>query len=194
MDVKFWVENYGTISLLIGIILGLVTKGRRLIIYAVRSINLGHRFHNTFGDTPAETIKDLYDSIQCSYDTMEVRQRIAEKFIKLGIYICSPEGKCIWSNECLNEIFGLDSEDMKGNGWLKAVAEKDRVRVNEHWIYCVRNKISYECDYCIHNHRNDTYTNVTTNAIAVLDDRDEIQCYVGYLTVKGNKIENNSGH
>lgn len=178
------IGNYGTISIAIVTIIGLLAKTRRYINHAIRSIILGVRFHDVFGDNPAGSIKALHDAIQSSHDTLEVRVKIAERVLKIGIYICGLDGKCIWTNEHLNEMFGLDSTEMAGLGWLQAIIPEDRKRVHEEWMYSVKEGLEYNCRYTIYNKRSGKYTKVFTSAIAVLNDSDQKQCYVGYLKIE----------
>ena len=181
VDLKFWIDNYGTISILLGAFIGVATKGRRFIKNAARSIMLGNSFHATFGDNPAETIKALNEAVQNAHDVLEIRQQISERYLKIGIYICETNGKCVWSNDRLRELFGLDSEEMKGAGWLLAIHTDDRKRVHESWMYAITENISYSERYTICNQRSKVGYFVATNAVAVIDDNGVIKCYVGYL-------------
>jgi len=197
--VKVFVENYGTLSVILFTAFGIIAKCRRYIKNAIRSLVLGDRFYVVFGENPAEAIKAIHDAIQTSYEVCELRQQITERHIKIGIYICDTAGRCSWSNEYLNEIFALDSKDMRGFGWLQAIAQEDRKRVNEHWLYSIHNDIAYDCDYTIVNKRDGVLIDVTASAIAVKDDHDKVQCYVGYLQINkmtGMKTEdgNIAGH
>lgn len=182
-------QNYGTVSLILGAIIAFFTKGRRFINNAIRTYVLGNRFHDIFGDTPADFIKEIHETIQKSHDVLEIRQQISEKYLKIGIYICQLDGKLTWSNECLNNMFGLDSEDMKGFGWLQSVSSHDRKRIHEAWMYCIHEQIAYNEKYIIINHRDQLVFDVCTHAVAVIDDQKNIQCYVGYLVV--NKVTKN---
>lgn len=193
MDLSKWlVENYGVISAVIGIVFGFALKFRKYIKNAVHTITLGDHFYSIFGADPAQKIKDLISEIQTCNEIAELRRRLIEKRIKLGIFICDTEGKCIWSNDFLNNMFGLDSTEMKGFGWLKSIIPSDRERVNEEWMYSIKNKTAYESDYTILNRRNADFIKVRASALAVLNDNDKIECYVGHL--EELKIDSLSGH
>lgn len=184
--IKSIIENYGTISFIVVGIFAFITRCRRYIKNAIRSLVLGDRFHVVFGDSPAEAIKAIHDAIQTSYEVCELRQQITERHIEIGIFICDTTGRCTWSNSYCNELFCLDSKDMMGFGWLQAIHETDRKRVNEHWIYSIQHDIAYDCDYTIINKRDHIFFDVTATAISVKDDKGIVQCYVGYIKV--NKI------
>lgn len=180
-----FIENYGFISIVSAALFGAAVKCRRHMKNAIRSTLLGNRFHDIFGPTPADAIKALHDTIQTSAGLLEARQQIAEKYLKIGIYICDLDGKCTWTNDYINDMFGLDSNEMKGNGWLQAVHPSDRQRTNNEWQYAIKNKIAFNCEYTICNRKNRLSIKVLAEAVAVLNDKDEIQCYVGYLDIMG---------
>lgn len=181
MDLKWFVDNYGVISAIGGVLVGLLIKFRKCIKNATHTITLGNRFYSIFGTDPAEKIKDLIGEIQTCHEISELRRRLIEKRIKLGIFICDTEGKCIWSNDFLNNMFGLDSTEMRGLGWLKSIISVDRERVNDEWVYAIKNQIAYESDYTVCNRRDGTVTKVRSSAMAVLNDMEVIECYVGHL-------------
>lgn len=185
MDIlKYVLDNYGTISLLVVTVVGFIVKFRRFIKNAIKSFMLGNRFYAVYGEDPVQAIKQIHEAIQNAHNTLEIRQSISEKYLKIGVYICSTTGKCIWANDQICEIFGLDSSDMKDFGWLSSIETSERKRVHENWMYAVTNQISYTESYVVCNHRNGEKIKISTEAIAVVDDSDEIQCYVGYITIK----------
>ena len=134
-DLKWFIENYGAASLAITTLIGLLLKFRKCAKNAIRTFILSDDFYNLFGDTLASTIKMLHDSVQKSNDILEVRMRISERYLKIGLYVCDLEGKAVWLNDVICEMFGLDSRSMLGFGWLQAIHPCDRERVNEEWIY-----------------------------------------------------------
>ncbi len=181
--IKSIIENYGTITAVVVGLFTFIARCRRYIKNAIRSFVLGDRFHVVFGDSPAEAIKAIHDAIQTSYEVCELRQQITERNIQIGIFICDTKGRCTWSNSYLNELFCLDSKDMMGFGWLQAVRPGDRKRVNDHWLYSIQNDIAYDCDYTLVNKKDNLLTDITATAMAVKDDKDVVQCYVGYIKV-----------
>jgi PAS domain-containing protein len=183
MDLKWLLENYGTISVVVVMFFGLMTKGWRFFRDAIRTFVLGNHFYTVFGESPAESIKTIHEAIQNAHDTLEIRQQISERYLKIGVFICDLDGKCIWSNSCLNEMFGLDSQSMRGFGWLSPVHISDRKRVHENWMYAVKENIAYTESYTICNERDCLIYSVRAEAVAAVDDEGKTQCYVGYLAV-----------
>lgn len=185
MEILKWLtENYGWLSISIGILFGLFIKCRRHINDTICTLIFGRRIHILFGENPADSIKAIIETIQASHDLMQVRQQISEQKLQIGVYVCGLDGRCKWSNESLNIMFGLDSSEVKGFGWLAAIHTDDRQRVHGQWMYAIKEKIAYNAEYTICNHRENTTIEVVTEAIGVTNDSGEIQCYVGYLTVK----------
>ena len=110
------------------------------------------------------------------------------------MYICDKEGACTWTNEYLNNIFGLDSQEMLGFGWLTSIHRDDRKRVNEEWMYSINNNIPYDSYYLVINSRDNLLINVKTKALAVVDTNDEVQCYIGYLREESRSKLNKTTH
>ena len=177
------VNNYATILSGITFLFGIAVVCKKWIVSGIRSINLSSRFHVHFGNYPADKIKEIHETIRKSHNILEIRQSISEKYLQIGIFMCEAEtGKCLWSNDYLNEFFGLDSASMRGFDWLLAIDEDERARVHELWMAAVKNKTPYDCEYTVINQRDSSKRCVTAHAIAVLDESDKIVCYVGYIT------------
>jgi PAS domain-containing protein len=180
---KVIAENYGTILILFTAAFGLIVKCRRYLKNAIRSVVFSNRFHVIFGEDPAAAVKAIHEAIQTSYEICELRQQITERHIKIGIFICDTEGRTTWTNDYCNALFSLDSKDMRGFGWLQGIAQSDRQRVMDHWLYCIKNDILYENDYIVINKKDHITIDVTATAVAVKDEHEKVQCYVGYLKV-----------
>ena len=180
--IKFFISNYGTITIIASSVAGSIYFLRKWITNGIKSVRLSDSFHEHFGDFPAKKIKELHNAIARSSDTLELRQSISEKHIGIGIYICEAEtGLCLWSNQLMNELFELDSLDMKGFGWAAAIYDFDSAKVLDIWREAVKNNNPYYSTYKIKGKITGRIKEVTTHAIAVMDDNEQIMCYVGYL-------------
>lgn len=179
---KWGAENYGTILSAGTMFFGIVVFCRKWITNAIRGINLSVRVHDIFGDSPAEKLKAVHDAITKSCSIFEIRQSIIENHLQMGIYFCDSEtGHCFWTNEYLNELFGLDSQAMKDFGWMRSIHEDDRDRVHRVWIDALKDRTPYLCRYRLVSHRSGIEKKVETYAIAVMDDNKKILFYVGYV-------------
>jgi PAS domain-containing protein len=183
-NILLWgLENYVELAAFTSAFFGLVFFCRRWILNVLRTINLGNRFHALFGEKAADKIKEQENKIWDEVQKLSIRLDIHERYLSIGLFICEPEeGKCIWTNEYLNNLFGIDSQHMRGFGWMAAIKPEDKERVYKLWSYSIENNIPYECSYFIDNQRTKQHTEITAHSIAVIDDENEVVCYIGYIT------------
>jgi hypothetical protein len=180
--VDFLLKHYATLSLICPTILGVIYFFRKWFTNGIKGIKLSNSFHEHFGDFPAKKIKELHNTISRSSNTLELRQSISEKYIGIGIYICEAEsGRCLWTNELLNELFEMDSADMKGYGWASHICDGESANILDIWREAVKNNNPYYATYKIKGQISGQIKEVTTHAIAVLDENGQIMCYVGYI-------------
>lgn len=180
---KWGVENYVELFSIVSATIAIIVFFRRWISNAIRSIRIGNAFHDLFGDKPVQKIKEEHEKLKEHTSKMSIRLDIHERYLSIGLFICEPEeGKCVWTNEYLNNLFGLDSTEMHGFGWMRSVHPEDRERVYKIWLYSIENNIPYECEYRCVNQRNKTELKVIAHSIAAMDELNEVVCYVGYIT------------
>lgn len=179
--ISWLIENYGVMTAVGATALSSFLFLKKWVKNAIRSLSLSNKFHTLFGDDPAEKIKNSQELHRYAKDLLSIRVSISEQWLKIGVYICNKEGECTWTNEYLNNMFGLDSQDMLDFGWLSSIYKDDRKRVNEEWLYAIHNKIPYDSTYLVVNHRDNLLISVKAKALAVVDNNDEVQCYIGYL-------------
>lgn len=141
----------------------------------VRAWRAMDRLHVEFGDDPIGKLLDIVHDIEASHGEFEIRQRIAERHLEIGIYVCQTDGKCTWTNDWLASAFDIDSKDMLGWGWLAAIDKSDQERVHEHWTKAVKEELPYSEEYWVDGERR-WYAH--TEAWPV-KRRGKIICYVG---------------
>lgn len=180
--IELFLEHYAIISVIISTTIGIVFFLRKWITDGIKSIKLSVSFHEHFGDFPAKKIKELHNAISRSSNTLELRQSIAESHIKIGIYICEAEtGRCLWTNQYLNELFEMDSEDVKGYGWAGAIYHDDSAHILDVWREAVKENNPYYASYKIKGKITERIKEVTTHAIVLMDEDNQKICYVGYI-------------
>lgn len=185
---KWASENYGIITAGFTALVGCLSLFYKKVSHAIFTFSLSHNFRSLFGENPANTIKETCDTIKQANEILSIRQEIHEKYLCVGIYICeSITGKTLWTNEYLNELYGLDSQEMLDHGWLKAVAYKQRDLVYKKWHDAYSTSYPYQSIYKIFNQRTGKEYIVETEAFPVMTDN-SIVCYVGLVVIK--KTEN----
>jgi hypothetical protein len=181
---KLFLEYYGTITLIVTSVLSFIIFLRKKIRNAINAINTITNFHSLFGENPAHAIKSNYESVKQSTDILSIRQEIHEKYLQIGIYISEcTDGRTLWTNEYLNDLFGLDSQEMLDFGWLRAVKFNERNNIYKIFSECVKNKTPLQCIYTIYNEKTKKEHVVETEAFPVLNNN-TITCYVGLVIIR----------
>ena len=70
---------------------------------------------------------------------------------------------------------------MKGYGWGGAIDPADSARVLNVWREAVTNNNPYYASYKIQGRITGKIKEITTHAIALMDELDQKICYVGYI-------------
>jgi hypothetical protein len=138
--------------------------------------------HREFGPSPVGELLDVLRSIEASHGEIEVRQRLAERHLEFGIFVATPAGQWTWANAWLCQSFGVDSTELRHNGWVQALADSEQVTEHEHWLRCINESLPYERTYTVEPHnRTSGAWKASTEAWPVTDRSGEIICYVGYV-------------
>lgn len=98
-----------------------------------------------FGKEAGRVIRQMIRDKGIEIVVDEMRLNIIENAIGLGIYICSPDGKCTYANKTLAKMFGLSQTEMLGNGWLKSIVNKQLAYSN--WQKATEHNIPYDDVY-----------------------------------------------
>lgn len=154
-------------------------RGRQV----VRGLWIASQLHSEFGDDAARQIRKLFDDLASARSIEEVRQTVAEKHLRIGIYICDPTGACTWSNEFLAESFGVDESKMRGYGWISAINENEQLVVHSRWVTSIENGLPYHAEYTVENKRTGQSWRAVTEA-RPLKRHGEVVSYVGWVTEK----------
>lgn len=172
---------------------GIAVAARKRITAIVRALVIADDFHTQFGAEAAATIREILDDVTRSQTVQQLRQRIAERHLRVGVYVCGPDGRCNWSNEWLAEAFGIDRDQMRGYGWLNAIATDERMQAIERWKYAVNNGTPYVDEYTITNTRSGKTWRAQTEAFAI-QEQGGVVCYVGYVVQKKTQHDSDVAH
>lgn len=158
---------------------GMLVFARRWLGRWYRAIVLLHAFGEHFGENAPATIERLLANIDRTQGRGEVERRLLAEHLRLALYVCSPDGACTAANEPLCELFGLDSSEFLGFGWLAAI--EDRLAVYQDWIRSVTNGLPFSREYDAVNKRTGERVHCRSKAYAVLASDGTVVCYVGYV-------------
>lgn len=98
------------------------------------------------------------------------RIRILLDKYHIGLFECDSKGECVWINQALCDLYGMEEFDMMGHGWLTAVLEEQRGVVLQEWINSIKNDIPYSWGYNIINQETGENVRVRATALTVRDD------------------------
>lgn len=98
-----------------------------------------------------KSIKDRITRIDETVQLAELRSKLVAANMPIGVYECNPQGEWIWVNKSLCDLFGIDSNEMMGRGWLLGVDPEERGEVWSKWISDITSDIPYEHEYTARN-------------------------------------------
>lgn len=183
-----WLNTPGEIATAIGGLTAILLFVRRVRVAACNAgshlldaFRIPSQFRGEFGDRPAKRIADAVRTVSCSQDLAQLKVEILHRHLGIGIFVCDPSGKCTEVNDQLCELFGLDSKEMVGFGWLSAVVEGDRMETHKAWAYAVKNDLPYRSEYTIRNARTHSELRVRARAWATKEGGVTLG-YLGYVT------------
>lgn len=137
-----------------------------------------------FTKNSGKSIKDQITRIDENIKRSDLRIKlIATNLVTTGIFECDAEGKCVWVNRALADMFGLEREEMLDTGWLSAVVDDERNEVWMDWMYCINNHIPYEAEYSVHNKKRDTTFRIRVVAVATKNEHNRVLGFFG-TTIK----------
>lgn len=174
--VEFFTIVAAGVGTAIGILWALIRFGCRMY----RVVPAIDRLHDLFGETPVHELHKIIGDIRTAVGEFEIRQRIAERHLEIGIYVCEPTGKCTWANDYLCDAFGIDSNDMLGLGWLSAISKREQVGVHTAWKQCVADALPYRESYTVVPVDGRPEWKAVTQAWPVVRNG-RVVCYVGYV-------------
>lgn len=104
--------------------------------------------HSTRGQFSLLT--DRLETLHNALTVIRRQTRIVHEASKTGMFECElPSGECVWVNGSLAKLFGMESEQMHGWGWLAVVHPDDRKRVRDQWLEAVTSRLPYAARYRI---------------------------------------------
>lgn len=110
------------------------------------------------------SLRDAVNEIRHMASVADVRSHLSREVCPYAMYECAPDGKCIWVNEALCQLFGLDAEDALGYGWLQSVSDAERSTTMFLWQEAVVKDIPWSTVFTIVNQRTGAQVRCRTRA------------------------------
>lgn len=101
----------------------------------------------------------------------------------LAIYECDINGSCVFTNQTLQNLFGLNNSRMLGDGWLSALHPDDIVSTHAKWQSTVRQWVPYRSRYRVINQITNQTTLCESFAVPIRDNDGIIISYLGVIKV-----------
>lgn len=84
-----------------------------------------------------------------------------------SLWECDSEGRCLWGNKALAEMFGIETASLRGYGWLQAVRHDYREKALKRWNESVASRIPYEDIFIVSNRKTGEQFKVRSFAEAI---------------------------
>lgn len=84
-----------------------------------------------------------------------------------ALWECDADGRCIWGNKAMAEMFGLETADLRAFGWLQAIRHDHRENALRHWLESIEKNIPYADVYAVVNQRTGEEFNVRSTAESI---------------------------
>lgn len=121
--------------------------------------------------------KSLRDAI----NRLDARQRAKDNMdIDVGIFETDKNGLYVHVNLHYCHMVGRSIDELRGNGWLNAISERERNDVFSEWQNAINSKRIFECQCTIETTYNQTLE-VETRAVPVFESNGEIVGYYGTI-------------
>ncbi len=97
------------------------------------------------------SMKDLVTRINERMIQLEMRFQATVLETSHGIIYTDGDGHVTWANWTFCRMVDRDLTELRGSGWIYAIAPKDRNRVMAEWAEAVREKRNYESSHSFIN-------------------------------------------
>lgn len=101
----------------------------------------------------------------------------------LPLYECNLAGDCIWSNEALQELFGMNGYEISGDGWLSSLHPEDILPTIKKWQASVGDWVPYKARYRVINQKTNQISYCETSAIPICDENGNKVSYLGKINL-----------
>lgn len=132
------------------------------------------------GKSLADKITAISENLETFKDVAEQRWHITLDNSPVPIFLNNPGGNCIYVNQALANVFGMERHDMLGHGWGRKIDEAEKHFVV--WELCREKGIPYNDKYQINNTQGEAVCMVTAQAEPVKDKNGKVLFWYGTVT------------
>lgn len=115
-----------------------------------------------------------------SHRTLQIR----DDMFDVGYYEADNFGSFTFGNQKLCQLFGMDYEELLGNGWLSSVHERDRERIFKDWKNLIDKNIPFQASFTAVNQATREELEVWTKVEVVRDSVGQTLHFFGKLFKK----------
>lgn len=116
------------------------------ILPVIRSLDL--EFTKNSGKSIMDRILRIDDNTRLA----ELRSKlIASALVSASMCEFDKHGSLNWANKAFLCLVGMDSEQIKGNGWFVAIDENVRAKVWSLWRHSIESGIPFESEFIVKN-------------------------------------------
>jgi PAS domain S-box-containing protein len=112
----------------------------------------------------------------------DARYQTLTEISPVGIFYTDVSGNCLYVNERWCQIAGMTCEEAFGTGWVKGIHPEDSQRVFTEWYRATEEKLPFKSEYRFQHLDNGQVRWVFGQAVAQIDNNNEVQGYVGTIT------------
>lgn len=168
-----WIE--GAAAFVSGVVL-LVGALRKYVVKPI--VKRVEAFDEVLHEVKSNSGLSLRDSV----DRIEARVLVIWQSHSTAMYECDVNGRCVFVNDSLCELFGLSPSHMYESGWLEALHHDDRISTFRHWMECIDNGIPYSATYRLVHPQSGKETQVFTKAEPMRSGTGKIVGYYGTVS------------
>ncbi|MDB5742319.1 MAG: hypothetical protein JWR68_634 [Polaromonas sp.] len=135
-------------------------EGRQNVEYLIKKADTGEmrwisrcaEFVRDHHDTPVwmrGVVQDVTERklAQATLQESESRFRALAQAMPNQVWSATPEGKLEWVNQKVFDYFGLDEDQLLGDGWALLVHPADLPRVSAAWLDSLEHRTRYETEF-----------------------------------------------
>lgn len=113
------------------------------------TIKLAQKVLYELNNNGGKSIKDLVEKTNKTVAKLAATNEAMLTISDECIFKCSPDGRCIFANESLCDLYGASHDEMMGYGWINFLAQDERDANEKNWKRAVENDTNISSEYTV---------------------------------------------